>query len=424
MFNTNAIGKGLRREGPDRPRPLADAVLRLIWKERRVSRAEIARLAGLSRSTVSEIVGEILPLGLVREVGEGQSSGGRRPILLEFQDDARCILGVEMGGAHVTVVLTDLRGAVLSWRYRPFPVRDDPEGARSLTETFCRECLDEGARAGQPLVGIGIAVSCPVDPADPDRLSDVVMPAWKGRLGLEPMAARLGVPLLVDNDANLGALAEYWWGKGAGTDNLAYIKVATGIGSGHVIGGEIYRGATGVAGEIGHMAIDPQGKRCMCGLRGCLVTLVGGEALEDRARELLPDYPDSALTGRDFTMRDIEDAALAGDPLALQVTDEAGRHLGTALAGLLNLMNPAVVVLGGDMTRLGDILLDPLRERVLKRTLVSSVAAARILISDLGERTIAVGAATQVLKAALTDSRYFSGTMKGQGNAASAGGLE
>ncbi len=422
MFNANSIGKGLRREDPDRPRPLADAVLRLIWKEQRVSRAQIARLAGLSRSTVSEVVAEILPLGLVQEKGEGKSSGGRRPILLEFQDEARSILGVEMGGAHVTVALTDLRGGVLTWRTRSFPVREDPRGTRDLIATLCDECLDEAGGAQRPLIGMGVAVPSPVDPADPDRLSSVVMPAWAGRLGLEPLAARLGVPLLVDNDANLGALAEYWWGQGAGTDHLAYIKVATGIGSGHIIGGEIYRGATGVAGEIGHMAIDTQGPRCVCGLRGCLVTLAGGNALEDRARALLPEYPGSLLQGRDFTMRDIEDAALAGDPLALKVTSEAGRHLGTALASLLNLMNPAVVVLGGDMTRLGDLLLDPLRDRVRKRTLINSVAAARILISDLGDRTIAVGAATLVLKAALEDSRYFTGDIAEDDGRFAAGG--
>ena len=407
MFKRKAIGNGLRREDPDRPRPLADAVLRLIWKQKRISRAEIARLAGLSRSTVSEVVGEILPLGLVAEVGQGKSSGGRRPIVLEFRDEARVILGVEMGGAHVSVALTDLRGRVLAWRSRPHPVRSDPTGTRQLVAELCAQCLADPAAESRPLVGIGVAVPCPVDPSAPRQLSEVVLPDWDGELGLTGLAEGFGVPLLMDNDANLGALAESWWGLGAGTDNLAYIKVATGIGSGHIIGGEIYRGATGVAGEIGHLAIDPQGKRCLCGLRGCLVTLVGGQALEDRARELLPDFPHSALAGGGFTVTDIENAALAGDDMALQVTSEAARHLGTALAGLLNLMNPAVVVLGGDLSRLGDLLLDPLRERVRKRTLVSSVAAASLMVSDLGEQSVAVGAATLVLKSALEDSRLF-----------------
>ncbi|MFO7655090.1 MAG: ROK family transcriptional regulator [Candidatus Krumholzibacteriia bacterium] len=399
--------KGLRRTDPDRPRPLADAVLRLIWEERRISRADIARTAALSRSTVSEIVSELLPTGLVAEVGEGPSRGGRRPIVLEFQDDVCVILGVEMGGSHVSVALTDLRGRVVAWQRREHPVRSDPPGTRRAIAELCRSCLDVPAAVGRPLVGIGVAVPSPVDPSQPDRLSTVVLPAWMGRLGLEALGEEHGVPLLVDNDANLGALAEHWWGLGVGIDNLAYIKVATGLGSGHVINGEIYRGSTGVAGEIGHMAIDPHGGLCICGLRGCLATLVGGSALEARAAALATEFPGSPLAKREFTVRDIEDAALAGDPLALQVVREAAQHLGTAIAGLLNLMNPAMVVLGGDFARLGELVLEPLRNRIRNRTLVSSVAAAEILASKLGPQSVAVGAATLVLKAALEDSRLF-----------------
>lgn len=399
--------KGLRRAAPDQPRPLADGVLQLIWEQHQVSRADIARLAGLSRSTVSEIVGEILPTGLVAEVGEGPSRGGRRPIVLEFQDDACVILGVEMGGAHVAVALTDLRGRVLAWETRDHPVREDPEGTRRVVGALCARCLKVPAAINRPLVGIGVAVASPVDNTHPDRLSNVVLPAWEGRLDLDDLAKNYGVPLLVDNDANLGALAEHWWGLGTDVDNLAYIKVATGVGSGHIIDGEIYRGASGVAGEIGHISVDPGGKRCVCGLRGCLVTLVGGRGLEERAAELAADYPQSTLSGRKFTVLDIEDAALTRDPLALKVIREAAAHLGTSIAGLMNLMNPAVVVLGGDLSRLGELVLDPLRERVRSRTLAGPIAAAEILVSKLGPQSVAIGAATLVLKAALADSRLF-----------------
>jgi predicted NBD/HSP70 family sugar kinase len=399
--------KGERRGDPGRPRPLADAVLRLIWQERKISRADIARQAALSRSTVSEIVGEILPTGLVAEIGVGPSRGGRRPIVLEFQDDACVILGVEMGAARVCVVLTDLRGEILAWECREHPVREDPFGTRALIAELCERCLDQTAAGKAPLVGIGVAVPSPIDPSHPYQLSQVVLPRWAGNLGLQDLAAKYNVPLLVDNDANLGALAEQWWGAGHDIDNFAYIKVATGIGAGHVIDGEIYRGATGVAGEIGHIAIDPHGKPCLCGLRGCLATLVGGPALVDRTAQLLARYPTSALAGGELSVSAIENQALAGDHLALMVVREAAELLGIAVAGLLNLMNPSLVVIGGDLAALGDIIIDPLREVVQKRTLVSSVAAADIRVSELGPRSVAVGAATQVLKAALNDSRLF-----------------
>ncbi len=409
-MNHHVTWKGIRREDPDRPRPLADAILRLIWQRKRMSRAQIVREENLSRSTVSEVVAELLPTGLITEVGTGKSSGGRRPIILEFRDDAAVILGVEMGAAHVGVALTDLRGRVLAWHTRLHPVRTDPLGTRSLIGELCDVCLEEAAQ-GRPLLGIGIAVPSPVDPAKPDGgLTEVVLPKWEGRLGLEGLSARLGAPLMVDNDANLGALCEHWWGAGRDVDDLAYIKVATGIGCGFVIGGEIYRGATGVAGEIGHLAITPHGKRCLCGLRGCLVTLVGTPALVERTAELLGDDASEArsvLAGQVLTIGDIEKAALDGDPVARQVVTEAAEYLGIAVAGLLNLMNPAMVVFGGDLAGLGEMLLGPIRETVRQRTLVSQVTAATLVTSTLGTQSIAVGAATMILKDALADGRLL-----------------
>jgi predicted NBD/HSP70 family sugar kinase len=218
--------------------------------------------------------------------------------------------------------------------------------------------------------------------------------------------------VFADNDANLGALAEHWWGAGRGLDDFAYIKIATGLGSGHVIGGEIYRGATGVAGEIGHLAVDPKGGPCICGLRGCLATLVGAPALVERARTLLADHPESALANGELTIGSIEDAALAGDTLALLVVREAAEHLGIAVAGLLNLMNPSKVIFGGGLARLGELLLGPLRETVDRRTLVSSVDATEILTSQLGAKAVAIGAATLVLKAALANPRLFATTAR------------
>jgi predicted NBD/HSP70 family sugar kinase len=399
--------KGERRADPGRPRPLAASVLQLIWQERRISRAEIARKAGLSRSTVSEIIGELLPTGLVAEIGAGPSRGGRRPIVLEFQVDAYVVLGVEMGANHVCVALTDLRGRVLNWICRPHPVRDDPRGARGVITELCMKSLDPKVTGGIPLAGIGVGTPSPVDPARPYHMDEVVMPAWGGDLGLQHLAETLDVPLMVDNDANLGALAEHWWGAGREIDNFVYIKLATGIGAGVVFDGEVRRGATGVAGEIGHVAIDPRGERCVCGLRGCLATKVGASALLERIARLAAAEPGHPAAAGPWAMRDLLEAALAGDELVLSVVREAGESLGIAVSGLLNVLNPALVVIGGDLARLGPLLIDPLQESIRQRTLVSSMAAAEIRTSELGPQTIAVGAATMILEAALEDSQCF-----------------
>lgn len=388
---------------------LANEVLEFVWRRRTASRAEIARRTGRSRSTISEVVSRLLPTGLIEEVGSGESRGGRRPILIGFRDGASSILGMDIGAAHVSVALTDLRGRILEWRRRDHAVQADPRGTAALATELGEECLAaRGTRSPRPM-GIGVAVPSPVDPGSPYRILERILPAWHDFDLLGALRGRFGVPVFVDNDANLGALAEHHWGKAVGIDDFAYLKVATGIGAGLMIDGEIYRGATGVAGEIGHVAIDPRGPRCVCGNRGCLATFVGTRALVDRTRALLCDFPESVLAGTVPDIRALEDAALADDPLALKVVREAARNLGIVIAGVLNLMNPGSVILGGSLARLGDRLIEPLTRAVAGRTLVASAAASEIRTSELGPRATALGAATHVLVAALANPALFPG---------------
>jgi glucokinase-like ROK family protein len=388
-------------------RPSAAGVLELVWRERRISRAEISRRTGLSRSTVSEIVEDLLATRLIAEIGDGPSEGGRRPVVLQFQDDAYGILGLDVGAAHVAAALIDLRGQVLAWEYRAHPVRSDPSGTQALMLELSEACVRKWKLGIERLAGVGVAVPSPIDPRDPDRVSDVVMPDWKGVAVGAGLRERFRVPVFVDNDANLGALAERWWGAGRDVDDFAYVKVATGVGAGLIIGKEIYRGANGVAGEIGHLAIDPQGEPCVCGLRGCLATRVGSRALIARAAALREEHPGSVLEGRDLSITAIEDAAMAGDPLALQVVDEAAEYLGIAVAGMLNLVNPGRVIIGGGLARLGELLLSRLRRSMSSRTLLSSIAPTEVVTSELGPRTVALGAATLVLQNALADLRHI-----------------
>ena len=388
---------------------LTRTVLNLVWKRREVSRAEIARSTGRSRSTISEVVGRLLGTGLVAEVGAGESRGGRRPILVGFQDQAGVILGVDVGATHISVILMDLRGRTLAWRERAHPVRSNPKGAEALITALAEACLAEWGGDRSRLMGIGAAVPSPVDPDSPDRVLERVLPAWRGHNVLEWLDGVFGVPVFVDNDANLGALAERWWGEAFGIDDFVYLKVATGVGAGIMVDGEIYRGATGVAGEIGHVAIDPSGPECVCGNRGCLATFVGTRQLVERARALMACYPDSTLAGSEPDIRAIEDAALADDPLALRIVNEAAVRLGIVVAGVLNLLNPGSVILGGGLARASDRLIKPLREAVATRTLVASAAASDIRTSELGERATALGAATHVLVAALNNPRLFPG---------------
>ncbi len=398
---------GLQVVPPGPRRPHAKGLLRLIWSERTISRAEIARRTELSRSTVSETVSELLATGLVVEAGPGQSSGGRRPIVLQFQDDAFGLVGVDLGSSHVGVALTDLRGKILVWQERNHPVSTDPVGTRALIAELIDLCLEHWGKGPDRLVGIGVAVPSPVDPRNPDALSEIALPAWKGKAGLAFLADRYGVPMLLDNNANLGALAEHWWGAAQGIDDVAYVKIGTGIGSGHIVAGRLYRGANGAAGEIGHIAMDPQGAPCTCGLRGCLCTLVGAHPLVLRATALRAEHPDSRLGSGEISLSAIEEAALAGDALANQLVREAAGHLAVAIANMLNVLNPTMVIIGGGLSRVGELLLAPLRSAVRSRAVIWSAASAQIVTSPLGPRAVALGAATLALESALADLKRF-----------------
>lgn len=386
---------------------LKDSVLRLIWRENQISRAEISRQLDLSRSTVTEIVKELIPTGLIAEVGNGESSGGRKPIMLQFQDDAKVILGIDIGATHVSVALTNLRGKLLFWKEKKFAVREDPDGTLQLIEKLCSECLSTFKLGSSMLLSIGVSVPSPVDPIRPEYLSETIIPAWHGKSGLEKLREKYGVPVYLDNDANLGALAEHWWGAGKNVNDLIFVKISNGIGAGYIMGGKLYRGSKGIAGEMSHMPIDPNGRLCGCGLRGCLATVVSAWALQERVKTLANLYPDSSLLNSSLSIIDIEDAALAGDPLATQVVLEAANYLTIAVTSLVNLMNPDMIIIGGSLSRLGDLVLKPIQNKMDETALVSSVSKTQLRTSMLGSKGIAIGAATLAIEQAFIDPKIL-----------------
>jgi len=386
---------------------LKDAVLRLIWRESQISRAEISRQLNLSRSTVTEIIKELLPTGFVAEVGIGESSGGRKPIVLAFQDDAKVIIGIDIGATHVSVAMTNLRGKLLIWKEKKFAVREDPEGTQKLIDELCDECLATLKYGPKMLLSIGVSVPSPVDPIRPEYLSETIIPAWHGKSGLERLRDKYGVPVYIDNDANLGALAEHWWGEGKNASELIYIKISNGIGAGYIFGGKVYRGARGIAGEMSHMPIDPNGRLCGCGLRGCLATVISAWALKERVGALASLYPESPLVNSEPGVYDIEDAALMGDPLAIQIVKESTRYLTSAITSLVNLLNPDMIIIGGSLSRLGELVLNPIQETMDACALVSSVSKTKLRATKLGSKGIAIGAATLAIEQAFIDPKIL-----------------
>ena len=386
-------------------------ILNLLWREREISRAELARRTSLSRSTVSAIVTELLSTGLVEETRAGISSGGRRPIILEFQDQASFIVGIELGATHVSCVLTDLRCKVRASWSAPAPVRDDPDVALEKMTMAVRSVLDADGVDLSRVLGIGVAVPSPVDDERPGELLPLVAPKWEGYNIATHLRDDFGRPVFLDNDANLGALAELWWGAGCSSGDLAFIKVATGIGAGFTINRRIFRGSRGIAGEIGHTSIDPNGPLCVCGLHGCLTTFIGTPALLERAEAQLRDSGSNRPPPQNID--DLVNAALEGDPSSVEMIRYAGKKLGIGIANMLNLLNPRTVVLGGGIARAGDLLLDAVHETIRSLSLPASISNTEIKTTGLSEWGIALGAATLALETALHTPSLFPAVSKG-----------
>lgn len=377
-------------------------LLHLAWSEREVSRIDLVRRTGLAPSTVSKLVAELIEGGLLYESHAAPTGGGRPPIVLRFADDRNHLLGVDLGATHVSVALTNLRGAVRGWRTARHPVREDPEGSLALALALARELVGAAEGGLGAVIGLGVSVPSPVDPSAPDTLSRPILPAWHGVHPGARLGGALGLPVWVDNDANLGALAEAWHGAGRGARSLAFLKLGTGIGAGLVVDGEILRGHSGFAGEIAHTSLDPNGPACVCGLRGCLQVLAGAGATVRRAERLLAEGRPSALRPGAH-LGEIAHAAAAGDAVALEAVGHSAAWLARSMANLFNLVNPALIVVGGALTEAGPVLLEPLRDAIGARAAWAGVEPAEVVITSFGDQVAALGAATLVLRAALED---------------------
>lgn len=368
-----------------------------------VSRAEIAQALGVSRATVSTIVDSLIASGLVSERGAGVSRGGRRPIVLKVNPEAGRVVGVDVGASHVLVVLADLCGRILDEAEQPLDVASGPDVCLPLIADVVEGILSRNGGLGV-MHAVGVGVPGPVIAARGVVSSPPIMPGWDGYPIREFFEVRWGRPALVDNDADLGALGESTFGAGRGETNLAYIKIGTGIGCGLLLDGQLYHGVVGTAGEIGHFTVSQDGPPCKCGNYGCLEAMAGGRAIAQRAFLAIQAGQPTTLAainhGRQITARDVALAAQAGDAVSQQLLSDAGRHIGSALASLINLLNPGLVLIGGRVAEAGEILLAPIREAVQRRSLRASLRATRIQTAALGRHATVLGAVALALDSA------------------------
>lgn len=364
-----------------------ERVVRAVRAAGSLTQAEIARSTGLSAATVSNIVRELGEWGTV-EV-RTTSVGGRRARSVSLAGAAGVVVGVDFGHAHLRVAVGDLAHRVLAEDAEPFDVDSSAEQGLDRAQHLVGRLLRAAGAEDRRVLGIGLGVPGPIDVETGALGSTAILPGWRGTRPREELAARTGLPVCVDNDANLGALGEHVWGSGQGAADLAYIKVASGVGAGLVINGELYRGPGGTAGEIGHITLDEAGPVCRCGNRGCLETFAA-------ARYVLPLLRDSH--GPELTMPRVVRLARDGDPGCRRVIADVGRHIGSGVAHLCNLLNPGRVVLGGDLADAGELALGPIRDSVGRYAIPSAARQLSVVAGALGGRAEVLGALALVLR--------------------------
>lgn len=369
-----------------------------------ISRVELARHLNLTRAAVTEIINDLLAAGVVREV-ERRYPTGRHPITLEINPDPGRVLGIDIGATHVTLLLADFSARVILEREQPLEIHAGPAACLAQVDQAMRALLAEAGLATTDLSAIGVGVPGPIVSETGSVFSPPIMPGWDHYPIREHFARLVTCPISLGNDAELGALGEWAYGAGRGERNLVYVKVGTGIGSGLLLDGQIYRGSTGSAGEIGHITIEENGPICSCGNRGCLEALAGGRAISHRAVEVVRGGQRTQLAAvrpiEAISSKDVIAAARGGDLIAQQILAEAGAHLGTAIASLVNLFNPSMVVVGGSVAQIGDLFLEPVRLTVQRRSLRAASSAVRITTALLGRRSSGMGAVVQALSLAL-----------------------
>ena len=361
------------------------AITSLLAGEGPMSRADLARGTGLSRTTISSLVSDLIASGHVIETADRgrphKGGSGRPPLLVALSAPRGAVAGVDIGHRHVRVVVADRSGAVHTDESEILDV--DAHGADALDRaaSMVRDGLARAGLERSELRAVGMCVPAPLDRRSA-RIRTGIMPGWRHLSPGEELQRRLDVAVFADNDANLGALAELSRGVARGLADVVYVKVASGLGAGLVVGGRLHRGATGIAGEIGHVQVGEDGQVCRCGNRGCLETLVSAPRLV----ELLAPAYDEVLSVESVLALDA-----AGDPGVRRVLSDAGRAIGRALADLCNSLNPEAIVLGGSLGTSGS-LAEGVRAAVDRYAQPDTAGAVRVLAGELGERAEVTGA--------------------------------
>ncbi|NHC44310.1 ROK family protein [Motilibacter aurantiacus] len=376
-------------------RSAAARVAGLLRERGPLTRAQLARAAGMPKSTVAAAVAELAAEGVVRELGAEERGGRGRPGALVCLDPRRgLVVGLQLGLVHIRAAAVDVAHTVRAERDRALRPHYSAAEALPVAEQLVRETIEAAAAAPEDVLGLGLAVPLgltdgPVEGA-PGLPPSTMRPGWESVDLVEELQGRLGLPVVLDNDSNCAARGELLWGAAKGYSDVVFFKLHIGVGGAVVLDGKVRPGRSGTAGEFGHLVLDPAGPLCRCGNRGCLETYAGTTAL---MHDLRPWFPD----GLTFDL--LLERLRAGDPACRRAVADAATRVGQAAGLLCNALDPEAVVLGGPLVRAGDLVAEEVG-RGLRLSCLRATADVDIVLATLDQRAGALGAAGLALSAA------------------------
>jgi len=372
-----------------------DLVLQTIFENKTISRAEIARLTKLTRATVSDMVASLLDEGLVKEIGYGESIGGKAPILLSLVADARYLIGLNLAQDKFIGSVVNLRGEIKETV--EFPVNDS-DGEQALQLIY--KILDQlTKKKWKPLIGIGIGTPGLVNTREGIVVNAVNLD-WQDLPLAHLLESRYHLPVTVLNDSQATAIGEFVYGVDHPSEsNLVVVTIKHGIGAGILIQGSLFQGDGGGAGEIGHIVAQENGELCRCGQYGCLETVASARAIVQRVTSLAPEYDNSELAKHpeSISLTSIEAAWQANDPLARRVVSDAAHYMGTSIANLIGILNIQKIVLTGDMACFGEEWLQSVRDSMMQAALTRMAQDTQLEFSTLEFKACLLGASAFML---------------------------
>jgi glucokinase-like ROK family protein len=367
-----------------------------------ISRADLANITKLNRSTISNIVSVLIDDGLVLELNAMESKIGRPGIALSLRPEGGAVIGVEIGVGSLSVILTDFVGTIL-WRdWKEFPLKATQIEVISMAEESIGQAVSFAETKKLNILGIGLGVPGLVN-VEKGELLFAPNLGWRDVPLRLMLSQRFHLPVYVENEANLGALGEYYFGVGRNVENIIYLSSGVGLGGGLIINGQLFKGGRGLAGEIGHIQRDPQGEKCGCGRQGCWETQVGPRAVLQRVKRSIEADPKSTLASdtdmdlENLTFDQVVDQALKGDRLCRSAMEKVGENLGSGIVDLANIFNPDMVIIGGAFSYGQGIILPVLEKTIATETLPAVRENLRVIFSEHGADACVLGAVAVVL---------------------------